>query len=145
MAPRPKSVLPPTDSRRSALMKRVRRKDTAPELAVRRFLHRGGFRFRLHRRDLPGTPDIVLTRYRTVIFVNGCFWHGHECAHGAVQPRTNRAFWQEKIRENRARDARKTAALRDAGWHVETVWECEAEDPAALNALVGRLLRRSNT
>lgn len=122
-------------------MKSVRREDTAPELSVRRFLHASGLRYRLHDRSLPGTPDVVLPRYRTVVFVHGCFWHGHDCAHGAVRSRTNTAFWTEKIEANRARDERKKAALIEAGWQVETIWECQAKDSSLLGKLVGRIRR----
>lgn len=132
-----------TTPQRSALMKRVRRSDTAPELAVRRYLHRSGLRYRLHVRALPGTPDIVLPRYRTAIFVHGCFWHGHDCRHGAVRARTNAAFWQAKIEDNRSRDARKAASLAALGWHVETVWECEAGNVDALAVLVARVRART--
>jgi len=126
----------------SERMKAVRRSDTAPELAVRRHLHRAGLRFRLHVQPLPGTPDIVLPKRGTVVFVHGCFWHGHDCHHGRVQAKTNSAFWAQKIAANRARDSRKAAALRALGWFVETIWECETREPAKLNRLARRLLRR---
>jgi DNA mismatch endonuclease (patch repair protein) len=90
----------------------------------------------LHVRDLPGTPDIVLPRYRTIVFVHGCFWHGHDCRHGSVQARTNVEFWRRKIEDNRARDLRKTRALADLGWRVETIWECQVESAEILNALI---------
>ncbi len=122
-------------------MKSVGRKDTAPELAVRRYLHSRGLRYCLHVHDLPGTPDIVLPRYRTAIYVHGCFWHGHDCKHGSVQARTNREFWQSKIETNRERDVRKATALRQLGWSVQVVWECEATDAAVLAALVRRIRR----
>ena len=136
------SPWPPTPPQRSALMKRVRRKDTAPEISVRRHLHRAGLRFRLHVRALPGTPDIVLPRYHTAIFVHGCFWHGHDCKHGAVQARTNAEYWRAKIAANRERDAGKAHGLRALGWIVETVWECESADADMLNALIERIRRR---
>lgn len=123
-------------------MKRVGRKDTAPELAVRRYLHAQGLRFRLHARDLPGTPDLVLPRRRTVIFVHGCFWHGHSCAHGRVRARSNAAYWEAKIRDNQSRDMRKTEVLRGLGWFVETIWECECGDRTRLRSLKKILLRR---
>jgi len=123
-------------------MKSVRRKDTAPEIAVRSFLHRDGLRFRLHARDLPGTPDIVLPRFRTVIFVNGCFWHGHRCRHGTAKAKTNREFWLTKIADNRARDRRKRRELTRIGWIVETVWECQVKRVDVLESLVGRIRRR---
>lgn len=127
---------------RSNLMKSVRRAGTAPELAVRRFLHAMGLRYTLHPAHLPGRPDLVLPRRRSVVFVNGCFWHGHDCRHGSVRSKTNAAFWTAKLLANRRRDARKTAELRAAGWHVEVVWECEVADPIALRCLARRLLRR---
>jgi DNA mismatch endonuclease (patch repair protein) len=125
-----------TSLQRAVLMKKVHRRDTAPEIAVRRYLHARGLRFRLHVRDLPGTPDIVLPRYRTIVFVHGCFWHGHDCRHGSVQARTNVEFWRRKIEDNRARDLRKTRALADLGWRVETIWECQVESAEILNALI---------
>lgn len=128
-----------TSPQRAALMKQVRRSDTAPELAVRRFLHARGLRFRLHVRALPGTPDIVLPRYRTVVFVHGCFWHGHDCRHGVAQAKTNAEFWRGKIEDNRARDVRKAVALTQLGWRVETIWECQVRDADALGALVERI------
>ena len=121
-------------------MKSVGRKDTAPEVAVRRYLHRHGLRYRLHVRDLPGTPDIVLPRYRTAIYVHGCFWHGHDCKHGSVQARTNREFWRSKIAANQERDDRKAKALTELGWTVQVIWECESGRVAALDALIKRIL-----
>jgi DNA mismatch endonuclease (patch repair protein) len=123
-------------------MQRVGRKDTFPELEVRRFLHAQGLRFRLHARGLPGTPDLVLPGRRTVVFVHGCFWHGHDCPHGVVRARSNASYWEAKISDNRARDARKARALREAGWFVETVWECECANHARLRRLAAALLRR---
>jgi DNA mismatch endonuclease (patch repair protein) len=134
-------VLPAT-STASARLRAVRREHTAPELTVRRFLHRRGLRYALHAKRLPGRPDLVLPRRQSVVFVHGCFWHGHDCAHGSVQAKTNTAFWQRKLEDNRARDARKEAALRAAGWHVEVVWECQVDDTALLHRLASRLLRR---
>jgi DNA mismatch endonuclease (patch repair protein) len=133
-----------TTPERSALMKRVGRKNTFPELAVRRYLHAAGLRFRVHVRELPGTPDIVLPRYRTVVFVNGCFWHGHECRHGSVRAKSNAEFWRRKITENRARDERKAEALERLAWHVERVWECECADEKVLKALCRRIFRRAS-
>lgn len=123
-------------------MIRVRSENTAPELAVRRLLHRAGLRFRLHARELPGTPDVVLPRRRSVVFVHGCFWHGHHCAHGSVQSKTNAEFWRRKVDGNRARDTRKEAVLRTAGWRVEVIWECQVKDEAVMRRLISRLLRR---
>jgi DNA mismatch endonuclease, patch repair protein len=110
---------------RSALMSRIGAKDTAPELAVRRILHALGYRFRLHRRGLPGTPDIVFPSRRKVIFVNGCFWHAHGCRIGRP-PKSRPEFWIPKLERNRSKDARNRRALRRAGWGVLTVWQCQA-------------------
>src|SRR5437762_1945286 len=103
-------LLPPTPER-STLMRCVGRKNTAPELAVRRFLHAAGLRYRLHVAGLPGTPDIVFPKFSTVVFVHGCFWHGHNCKHGRVKARVNEEFWSAKIEANRKRDARKVRSL----------------------------------
>jgi DNA mismatch endonuclease (patch repair protein) len=109
---------------RSALMSRIRGKDTKIELEVRRGLHALGFRYRLGGAGLPGRPDVVLPRHRTVVFVHGCFWHGHSC-HLFRLPKTRPDFWKAKIEANRERDSRQASLLRSAGWHVEIVWECE--------------------
>ena len=110
---------------RSWNMSRIRGKDTGPELRLRSMLHREGFRFRLHARKLPGRPDLVLPKYRTAIFVHGCFWHRHPGCRNATDPANRATFWQEKFRSNVARDARNRAALEAAGWAVVVVWECE--------------------
>ena len=129
--------------KRSAVMRRVKGSGTAPELAVRRLVWRLGGRYRLNRKDLPGKPDIVLAGRRLAIFVHGCFWHGHDCARGARVPKANRDYWLAKVGGNRARDLTARAALQAAGWRVETVWECELKDAAALQAsVVGWLERR---
>lgn len=130
-----------TPEARSALMSRIRGKDTKPELAVRRMLHAMGYRFRLHRKDLPGRPDIVFPGRRKVIFVHGCFWHGHEGCRHAARPSTRADFWAAKIAGNRARDGRNLVSLRDAGWGPLVLWECEIEgDAAALAAWVSAFL-----
>jgi DNA mismatch endonuclease Vsr len=110
-------------------------KDTAPELRVRRLLHRMGFRFRLHRRDLPGTPDIVLAGRRKIVEVRGCFWHRHPdpACRNAVLPRVRADWWAAKLARNVARDERNLAALRDSGWLVLVLWECEVKDETALS------------
>jgi DNA mismatch endonuclease (patch repair protein) len=120
-------------------MRRVGRENTAPEMAVRRFLHASGLRFRLNVRGLPGTPDIVLPKWAAVVFVHGCFWHGHDCTHGRVRPRTNAQFWFEKLEGNRRRDARKSRALRQLGWRVLRVWECQCRNDKLLSALCKRI------
>ncbi|HET8728349.1 MAG TPA: very short patch repair endonuclease [Alphaproteobacteria bacterium] len=112
-------------------MSRIRGRDTRPEMLLRRGLHARGERFRLHRKDLPGRPDLVFPRHRAVIFVHGCFWHGHDCPRFRL-PKTNTEFWDEKVRLNRVRDASATAALKMAGWRTLIVWECALTGPAKL-------------
>lgn len=104
-------------------MSGIRGKDTKPELAIRSALHRAGFRFRLHRKDLPGRPDLVFPRHDAVLFVHGCFWHGHDC-HLFRWPKSREDFWREKIGKNIARDQVQHQALADSGWRVGTIWEC---------------------
>jgi DNA mismatch endonuclease (patch repair protein) len=121
-------------------MRRVKGRDTGPELKVRQALTRLGARYRLHRKDLPGAPDVVLPGRRLAIFVHGCFWHGHDCARGARVPKANRDYWTAKVGRNRARDAKSAAALAEAGWRVEVVWECELKDAEALASRLRSLL-----
>jgi DNA mismatch endonuclease (patch repair protein) len=128
------------ETKRREIMSRVKNRNTRPERLVRSLLHRLGFRFRLHRSDLPGTPDIVLPKYATVIFVHGCFWHGHDCPRGKL-PETNRAFWSNKIATNRRRDQAGYEALKSRGWRVIVVWTCETTTAAKLTELGHRLLR----
>jgi DNA mismatch endonuclease, patch repair protein len=109
---------------RSAMMSGIRAKNTQPEITVRRYLHRRGFRYRLHDRSLPGAPDLVLPQYRAVIFVHGCFWHRHERCKDSVLPSSNREFWQLKLNGNKHRDRIAIEALLSAGWRVAVVWEC---------------------
>jgi DNA mismatch endonuclease, patch repair protein len=116
--------------RRSWNMSRIKGRDTKPEKALRSLLHRAGFRFRLQVKELPGRPDIVLPRYRTAIFVHGCFWHRHEGCRNATTPTTRTEFWQSKFDSNVERDHRNVQALKQAGWRVETVWECELKKDA---------------
>jgi len=113
-----------TPERRSALMKRVKRSDTSPELTLRKALHKLGFRYVIGDKRLPGTPDLAFPRYKAAVFVHGCFWHGHDCRQGRA-PSSNVDYWVSKIAANRARDKRKEQAVRDLGWRVYTVWECE--------------------
>jgi DNA mismatch endonuclease (patch repair protein) len=115
---------------RSRMMSGIRSKDTKPELLVRSALHRAGFRFRLHVRELPGHPDVVLPRWHVVVFVNGCFWHGHTC-HFFRPPSTRTDFWRSKIERNRTNDTRAIAALLTQGWRVAIVWECALRSGAA--------------
>ena len=109
---------------RSRMMSRIRGKDTKPELLVRSYLHRRGFRFKLHPKNLPGKPDIVLPKYHAVILVHGCFWHRHTDCKFAYNPKTRQEFWQEKFNRNVERDEEVRQALQDAGWRVLVVWEC---------------------
>lgn len=117
-------------------MRAIRKKNTKPELVVRRRLHALGFRFRLHRRDLPGTPDIVLPRHRVVIQVHGCFWHQHPGCRHATTPRTRQDYWLPKLERNVARDHTSTEALQALGWRVMTLWECELRDERQLEAAI---------
>ena len=118
-----------TKARRSWNMSRIRAKDSEPELRVRSALHLAGYRFRLHSKLLPGTPDLVLPKLRTVVFVNGCFWHRHAKCRLSYLPKTRQDFWNNKFRENVARDRRVRNQLRKLGWRVVTIWECEATSP----------------
>jgi len=122
-------------------MSRVHGTDTTPEMVVRSFLHSRGFRFRLHASSLPGKPDIVLQRFRTVVLVNGCFWHHHPHCRRAQLPSSNSRFWKAKILGNRARDRANARTLRQLGWRVIVVWECATRKPARLRAALARLLR----
>ncbi|WP_454761863.1 very short patch repair endonuclease [Caulobacter segnis] len=121
-------------AKRSAVMAAVKSKDTTPEKALRRILTSLGARYRLHRKDLPGNPDLVMPGRKLAFFVHGCFWHGHDCARGSRVPKNNRDYWLAKVARNVARDARSQAALEAAGWRVEVVWECAMKDEAALTA-----------
>lgn len=131
-----------TRERRSWNMSRIRGRNTRPELAVRSLLHRLGYRFRLHSRRLPGCPDIVLPKYRSVVFVHGCFWHRHPGCPFAYTPKSRTDFWAKKFAENVARDRRTIGTLRQAGWKVIVVWECELREPEALIRRFKRTLRR---
>lgn len=118
--------------RRSAMMARIRGRDTVPELAVRRIAHRMGLRFRLHRKDLPGRPDLVFPKHRLAVFVHGCFWHRHEGCRKATTPKSRAVFWTAKFASNIARDARQEIALKELGWRVLVIWECETGNDAAV-------------
>ena len=124
-----------TKETRSYNMSQIRSKDTKPEMLVRKFLNGNGFRYRLHTKNLPGKPDIVLPKYKTVIFVHGCFWHGHKKCRYFITPKTNTEFWLKKINENIARDNTVIKALRIEGWNVIVVWECELKKDRIENAL----------
>jgi DNA mismatch endonuclease (patch repair protein) len=125
---------------RSILMSRVRRAHTAPELLVRQAAHRLGYRFRLHRKDLPGTPDIVFRGRRKIIFVHGCFWHRHAGCKYASTPKSRREFWEQKFDQNIARDKRIKTALDELGWKTLIIWECETRDQDQLETLLRRHL-----
>lgn len=124
---------------RSERMSRIRGRNTVPELAVRRLAHALGYRFRLYRKDLPGSPDLVFPRLMKVVFVHGCFWHGHDCGKGRL-PKSNVSFWEAKIAKNRERDARSVAALKAAGWKVLILWQCQTGDLKVLENCLGRFL-----
>jgi DNA mismatch endonuclease (patch repair protein) len=136
---------PFTPHQRSAVMRAVPGKNTSAELKVRKALTQLGARYRLHRRDLPGSPDIVLPGRRLAIFVHGCFWHGHACRRGARVPKTNAPYWIAKIARNDARDVAAQAALIAAGWRAEVVWECELKDAETLAGRLAALLVATQT
>lgn len=125
--------------RRSWNMSRIRGRNTTPEVVVRSVLHKMGYRFRLHVRDLPGKPDIVLPKHRTVVFVHGCFWHRHRGCKNCTTPSNNREFWVEKLEGNAARDRLSRRALVRLGWRVALVWECETAKPRSLDRVRKRL------
>ena len=125
---------------RSRVMRAVKGKNTGPEMKIRRMLHGGGYRYRLHRADLPGAPDIVFPGRRKVIFVHGCFWHGHKCKRGDREPKTNRAYWRSKIARNRDRDERHRERLTGLGWRTMVVWECEIANAEAIMERMRRFL-----
>lgn len=127
-------------AKRSAVMRRVKGRNTTPEMKVRKALTRLGVRYRIHRKDLPGNPDIVMPARRLAIFVHGCFWHGHDCARGSRVPKQNRDYWVAKVGRNVARDVKSREALAALGWRVETIWECELKDAEALEARLRGLL-----
>ena len=120
-----------TPEARSERMSKIGGRHTAPEMIVRRMVHALGFRFRLHQKGLPGSPDLVFARHKKVLFVHGCYWHGHGCKIGKL-PKSNVEFWRDKILKNRARDARNLRELRELGWSVHEVWQCETKKPAEL-------------
>jgi DNA mismatch endonuclease (patch repair protein) len=117
---------------RSDTMRAVKGRDTTPEMIVRRTVHAMGKRYRLHRVDLPGKPDLTFPRLRKIIFVNGCFWHGHDCKRGDRQPKENTDYWSKKISRNKERDARTLEALKSLDWDVLIIWECQIKDRSAL-------------
>ena len=124
--------------RRSEMMARIRGRDTTPELIVRRISHGMGFRFRLHRKDLPGRPDLVFPRHRLAVFVHGCFWHQHSGCRYAYKPKSHIAFWTDKFVRNVARDRHNEEALRNLGWRVFVIWECETRDEETVRQYLAR-------
>lgn len=128
-----------TPTQRSRIMASVGTKNTGPEVLVRSALHRLGYRFRLHRKDLPGRPDIVMPARRLILFVHGCYWHGHGCRKGRLS-KSNVAYWGPKIEENRARDARNVAALETLGWDVRVIWQCELKEAADVESYLNKLV-----
>ncbi|WP_280641795.1 very short patch repair endonuclease [Anaeroarcus burkinensis] len=123
--------------KRSKIMARIRSHNTKPELIVRSMLHKAGFRFRVNKKTLPGKPDIVLAKYKTVIFVHGCFWHSHPGCRRASLPQTNTEFWKEKLEKNKLRDEKEVEELKELGWSVVIVWTCQLKDK---NSLMEKLL-----
>lgn len=121
---------------RSRIMRTVKGENTTPELTVRRLVFCLGYRYRLHRKDLPGKPDLVFAGRRKLIFIHGCFWHGHDCKRGARIPKNNRDYWEQKIARNRQRDAQHCAALKDAGWSILVIWECQLREREELTRQV---------
>jgi DNA mismatch endonuclease, patch repair protein len=128
-----------TPARRSAIMATVKSKNTGPELAVRRYLHRLGYRYRLHRRDLPGSPDIVFPSRKKAILIHGCYWHGHRCRWGQL-PKSKLDYWRPKIDANRKRDRRKLRTLRGLGWKVLVIWQCELRNFEAVDRKLAKFL-----
>lgn len=128
--------------KRSEIMKRIRGKDTAPELIVRKLIYSLGYRYRLHGKKLPGKPDLVFAGRKKVIFVHGCFWHGHSCKKGKP-PKSNLNYWLPKLRENQARDARNQELLSSMGWQSLVIWQCEISDANNLKRVVTNFLKRN--
>jgi len=129
--------------KRSEVMRAVKGANTKPELKLRKALFARGFRYRLHARDLPGKPDLVFPRYRSVIFINGCFWHGHDCARGARVPKSNRDYWLAKVARNKARDEDIVKALAALGWRAYIVWECSLQNVDDAADKAARWLKRA--
>lgn len=133
-----------SSERRSWLMSRVRSRNTAPELRVRKAAHDLGLRFRLHRKELPGKPDLVFPRWRVALFVHGCFWHRHEGCKKATNPKSREDYWQPKLRANVERDRRAVAELEKLGWRVLTIWQCETNDRARLSARLREFFKNAD-
>ena len=133
-----------TPQQRSFNMSRIRSRDTRPEMVVRSIVHRLGFRYRLHKKDLPGKPDLVLVRHKKIIDVHGCFFHMHDCSYGKVVPATNAEFWRTKRESNLERDRRNVKLLRKEGWQVLIVWECQTKRLDILEKVLSNFLMRSS-
>jgi DNA mismatch endonuclease, patch repair protein len=129
---------------RSAIMRAVKQKNTGPEMAVRKLLYSMGFRYRLHRRNLPGSPDIVLAKRKIVVFVHGCFWHRHPGCKRASYPKANEDYWEPKFASNVQRDKSKERQLEELGWRVVTIWECQTQEPENLRLMLAQLLGASS-
>jgi DNA mismatch endonuclease, patch repair protein len=129
---------------RSANMRAIRSKDMLPELTVRSLVYKLGYRFRLHRKDLPGKPDLVFTSRRKVIFVHGCFWHSHDCRAAHI-PKSNQDYWVSKLQRNKARDSKNLEALAEAGWSALVIWECETRDASQVNKRLRKFLGRTKS
>lgn len=129
-----------TDLRRSQTMRAIKSKDTTPEMIVRRLVYGLGYRYRLHRRDLPGCPDLVFGPRRKIIFVHGCFWHQHECPRGARPPKSNQDYWLPKLQRNKCRDEKNLILLAELTWRTLVIWECETKDRKALGARIHKFL-----
>lgn len=129
-----------TKKERSALMSKIRGKNTNPEMIIRKFLWAEGHRYRLHRKDLPGCPDIVFPSKRKVVFIHGCFWHGHKCRKDKL-PKTRTIFWKQKIEKNKLRDSASVRKLRGLGWKVLTIWECEIKKPRTRQKILDFLVK----
>jgi DNA mismatch endonuclease (patch repair protein) len=129
-----------TPESRSRIMRAVKGRDTSLEMAVRRLIYSMGYSYRIHRKDLPGKPDLVFPSRRKVLFIHGCFWHGHDCKRGARVPKTNREYWEKKIARNQTRDAKNKIALQSLGWDVLIIWECQIKEEAALKECLSQFL-----
>ena len=135
-----REVLHKVSEQRSRNMSAIKSKNTKPEIAVRKLLHSMGYRFRLHRKDLPGSPDIVLPKYKTVIFVHGCFWHRHENCRYASIPKTRKEFWENKFKTNVKRDKEIQEKIKNIGWKYVVIWECEARNIESIEEKIKRFL-----
>jgi len=131
-----------TTDKRSEIMSRIKNRDTAPEIKVRSIIHRMGYRFRLHRKDLPGNPDIVFPKHKKIIFVNGCFWHGHKNCIRSKRPSSNKNFWDQKIDKNITRDKNIRKALNKSGWKVLVIWQCEINDINKLEVKIANFMAK---